>query len=71
MEENKNDQAKLPETPSESPACGNNSDQKIKLSSAKIALVIVGVAILLGVLGSGDFPGHGSQSRPGQWRPPR
>ena len=57
MEENKNDQAKLPETPSESPACGNNSDQKIKLSSAKIALVIVGVAILLGVLAAVIFLG--------------
>ena len=55
MEENKNDQAKLPETPSESPACGNNNDQKIKLSSAKIALVIVGVAILLGVLAAVIF----------------
>ena len=57
MEENKNDQAKLPETPSESPACGNNNDQKIKLSSAKIALVIVGVAILLGVLAAVIFLG--------------
>lgn len=57
MEENKNDQAKLPETPSESPACGNNNDQKIKLNSAKIALVIVGVAILLGVLAAVIFLG--------------
>ena len=57
MEENKNDQAKLPETPSESPACGNNSDQKTKLSSVKIALVIMGVAILLGVLAAVIFLG--------------
>ena len=57
MEENKNDQAKLPETPSESPACGNNNDQKTKLSSAKIALVIVGVAILLGLLAAVIFLG--------------
>ena len=57
MEENKNDQAKLSETPSESPACGNNNDQKIKLSSAKIALVIMGVAILLGVLAAVIFLG--------------
>ena len=57
MEENKNDQASLPETPSESPACGNNNDQKTKLSSAKIALVIMGVAILLGVLAAVIFLG--------------
>ena len=57
MEENKNDQAKLSETPSESPACGNNSDQKTKLSSVKIALVIMGVAILLGVLAAVIFLG--------------
>lgn len=57
MEENKNDQASLPETPSESPACGNNNDQKTKLSSVKIALVIVGVAILLGVLAAVIFLG--------------
>ena len=57
MEENKNDQASLPETPSESPACGNNNDQKTKLSSVKIALVIMGVAILLGVLAAVIFLG--------------
>jgi len=57
MEENKNDQAQQPEAPSAAPACGNNNDQKTKLSSAKIALVIVGVAILLGLLAAVIFLG--------------
>lgn len=57
MEENKNDQASFPETPSAAPACANNNDQKAKLSSAKIALVIVGVAILLGLLAAVVFLG--------------
>lgn len=57
MEENKNDQASTPETPSESPVCGNDKDQKIRLSSAKIALVIVGVAIVLGLLAAVIFLG--------------
>ena len=64
MEENKNDQAGTPETPSESPACGTDKTEKAKLTSTKIALVIVGLAILLGVLAAAIFLGMNRSPAP-------